>query len=265
MRLGAAIVGGAAIAGACAQLEGLGSYNKVGDFDSGAVTPVDGGPDTAPPPCLHTFCADFDHSTNVSDGWQNEGQSPGTTLDLDRQTFQTPPASMVASVPLGAGGLQVANVSEKFLSPPRTAHLHFYMRAASMPPAPDASGSSIELVSLKGSDFESGTGGGVSIDLKNGAVELLVQTVGDSGIVDDATPFTLTTGKFVSVALDVVFSSTGGGSVTLSLDGAPAVSKSNLTTATAGAGSTTLTLGLTTNGSTPPLQLNYDDLTLDLQ
>lgn len=112
---------------------------------------------------------------------------------------------------------------------------------------------------------------GVALAWRNGGAFVLVFTPIDGanprgGVSEVAFPLVPTPAldKWIRVKLDVVFSATGGGSVKVSIDGAPALDKSGLSIAGAGAPGSQIEIGLATRDTTPELKASYDNVTLDL-
>lgn len=108
---------------------------------------------------------------------------------------------------------------------------------------------------------------GVALAWRNGGAFVLVFTpIAGGGVSEVALPLVPTPAldKWIRVKLDVVFSATGGGSVKVSIDGAPALDKSGLSIAGAGAPGSQLEIGLATRDTTPELKASYDNVTLDL-
>jgi hypothetical protein len=235
---------------ACATALGLDKYERVACLDC-----ADGGidaPDAPPPSCAHTFCASFDQP-RVSDGWTSLALSANATMDLDTKLFRSPPASAVATLQPGEGGL-LATLTRSFPRTPTHAHLELDAQlGAVMLGDPDGGQpSEIDLLEV----------GGVGYALRGASAALRLRTVDDAG--DPAVAYfpagVPASSKWVHLVFDVTFGAAG--SAKISADGASLADQKVL--APAPPGPTTLTLSASTIGPTPAFVVHYDDLTFDL-
>lgn len=123
----------------------------------------------------------------------------------------------------------------------------------------------VRVASISAPDAATATG--IALAWRNGGAFVLVVTPLAGGAVSElALPLTPTPAldRFVHVKIDVVFSATGGGSVKVTIDGAPALDRSGLSIAGSGAAGAQLDVGLATRDTTPELKASYDNVTLDL-
>ncbi|HEX7666286.1 MAG TPA: hypothetical protein VF407_17290, partial [Polyangiaceae bacterium] len=133
----------------------------------GAVDAIDAGAkdanadaDAAPGPfCAthpgHTFCADFDESTDAATGW-SASETKNGTLVLDEATFVSPPRSMESIAPATSSSSEAdARLGLDFVTPPKTVRLEMDVMVCDFSDA--GSGGYIEL-------FKLAFGGGFNAD-----------------------------------------------------------------------------------------------------
>jgi hypothetical protein len=250
----------------CAAITQLDKYEEVAcvdcDHDAALVTMPDVVDASG---CGHLFCSDFDEGTFEASGWPDHSSNSTVTIQIDQRVYHSAPASYFVSVPAAAGDASGGTLSKNFGLPLTSAHLRFWILVSTLPQI--AAGNSIQVATIGASqDFTNG-GGGASIVWTSGGLAVSIVTPSDDGgTTSTLYPFSKapTTSVWSQIGLDVTFSSAGEASFTALLNGDTVATGTKLTTAADSAKSTTLVLGLSTVGTTPALQLNFDDLTFDL-
>jgi hypothetical protein len=167
------------------------------------------------------FCADFDHSTDVADGFSHHilnGYTIAGASELDRTVLVSAPASCHLGVPSGVPGEQEGLVNRLtwFPSSDLAAATAFHFECDMRVDAVDTQ-STAYLVNL------SFGAGGVGVPLDNG-YELSLRTSGTLGALVESvpsatgstTPLTIPVGVWTHVEIDVAFTTP---MVTIKLDG----------------------------------------------
>ncbi len=297
VRVRATMLVAAGVFAACQAVSGLGDLNKVD------CAPCDGGIDPdAPPPCTHTFCASFDQSP-ANAGWKAIAQSSGAKVELDTTQPKSPPASLLTSVPANDLGGVEATLSQSFEKPLKGFHLELDLRVQPAPfqdagstatdaGATDAADADADA-EVEDASAEAGVDAGVDAGptgpIGGGLVRLVSMAAADAPDIsvslaytaagpivlvtnpgDAGTEIALPLGKipapntWAHLKLDVVFDAGGKGTIKATIDGAPALDKSNLSMVGAGAPGSLLTVGVATRDKTPDFKVSYDNLTLDI-
>lgn len=237
----------------CEQVQGLDKYQKGPCVDCEAGN------------CTHLFCADFDEAPDFNAGWSSFAQSPGTSLQLDKQIFVSPPASLLASTP--GGSASVAYLTKSFAVAAASAQLQFDVRLGPTD-VTDAGGSwtiDIARVSPAATMGQGGAAGSVALVWTASGVTLAVESVAEAGGMSKSKPLSPAPilGGWSHVELDVAFGMAGDGSAKALVDGMPSAELDAITTSTGSASSVTLTLGVNTAGQAPTFLVNTDNVTFD--
>jgi len=259
----AAVGAAAAAVSACVAIGGVDKYSAVDCVDCAAPDAA-GGDGSDGGTCAHLFCADWDEG-DVRTGWGSFEQSNGTRLEVDNQFFRSPPRSLLVGV--GPGNVSnplVARLTQQFAVPPTTTKLELDLRVAEFSPT-DAGAGAIEVLSVLGTAKDTGASTGVSLVwLAAGPALVVTASAGTTETVPLADG-SIPAGGWVHLSTTFTFDSAGRGAAKVLADGKVAVDRSGLMLVNAGAGSTTLAVGLKATGASPPLQINVDKLTFDIQ
>jgi hypothetical protein len=247
-----------------------GSAGNDGATDTGAKTDASGddAADAGTTWCSmqtsHQFCADFDR-TPYDKGFTHFEKLGGTVVE-NIADFQSPPRSVTAGVPAGAGSKTApiqGTLGVVLTATPGTAEASFSMRirtAADFQPFTDAGPNDaavVAIVSAGDSDF-------VFLQYGANGFALIAGSVSDAGVNVTLASIAPKLDQWVTVRIVAKFTTSATGSVELFLDGQSAAKLSGIATIV-GATPTSvgLALGPTIYEKSPGVSVSYDNVLFD--